>query len=265
MTNKLSVGDLNRVIRNIPNDVRTMLKVNAGMCVGGGLIRSVVCGEKPQDIDVFGVSVEQLQGASAALALQRKHGLSETGVPNETVRKEWVEQALALSGNMRYHVSKNAITLVCMGRAPVQFITRWVYTSPDKIVQSFDFTVCKSVVWFDQARDTWDSEVDEDFYTDLAARRLVYTSPIRNEDAGGSLMRVRKFLGRGYNIQAKALAGTIARLMLSIDMTRVGGICGAEGVSMEIALARVITGKLREVDPLLVVDGVDPEEPEVEL
>ena len=38
------------------------------------------------------------------------------------------------------------------------------------------------------------------FYPDLAARRLVYTSPLRNEDAGGSILRVLKFYQRGYRI-----------------------------------------------------------------
>ena len=62
------------------------------------------------------------------------------------------------------------------------------------------------------------------------------------------MLRVRKFLKRGYSIQAGSLAGVIARLVSSLDF---------RGGYDEKDAAKVITGLLREVDPLRIVDGVE--------
>jgi len=131
---------------------------------------------------------------------------------------------------------------------PVQFITRWLYTDPIQLLGEFDFTVAQAVVWHRDGK--WHSLVGDDFYADLAARRLVYTSPHRAEDAGGSILRVRKFLTAGYTIQAGSLAGVIARLCQGVDQIRNLGID-------EDYLKRLLTALLREVDPLTVVDGID--------
>jgi hypothetical protein len=69
------------------------------------------------------------------------------------------------------------------------------------------------------------------------------------EDAGGSMLRVRKFLQRGYSIQSVSLAGVISRLVGKLDLQN-----KSYG---EKEIARIITGLLREVDPLTVVDGVE--------
>lgn len=242
---QLNNRDLQRVIRNLPKDVRDMLKENPGMLVGGGFIRAIVCGEKPSDIDCFGSSAEQLK--TAALKLQIGRFCS------------------------KLHETKNAISIFAPPRFPVQFITRWLFAKPEDALASFDFTVAMALVWWEPSKaginmpETqgtnagWVSAVHPDFYADLAAKRLVYTHPQRNEDAGGSLMRVRKFLERGYNIQAGALAGTIARLVLGVDEERLGGLL-CEGASKEQAWTRVLTGLLREVDPLLIIDGVEPDD-----
>ena len=89
------------------------------------------------------------------------------------------------------------------------------------------------------------------FYPDLAAHRLVYTFPKREEAVGGSILRVRKFLQRGYNIQAWSLAGVISRLLIAVEKDSILAKNGEQG------LTKVITGLLREVDPLVVVDGVE--------
>lgn len=246
---QLNNRDLARVIRNLPKDVRDMLKENPGMLVGGGFIRANFCGEKPSDIDCFGVSAEQLK--AAALKLQIGRFCS------------------------KLHETKNAISIFAPPRFHVQFITRWLFVKPEDALASFDFTVAMALVWWDpskadidisdEAQDLrksnagWVSAVHPDFYADLAAKRLVYTHPQRNEDAGGSLMRVRKFLERGYNIQAQSLAGTIARLVIGVDEARMEG-ARREGDTTEMVWTKVLTGLLREADPLMIIDGVDPDD-----
>lgn len=213
--------DLNFVLSRTPKDIRKFMQEQP-LYLAGGFIRSIISGEQPSDIDLFGPSKEALDAISMKLALDRKG---------------------------RRHVSENAITVLSPPRFPVQFITKWTYVNPLDIVQSFDFTICQAAIWWaDGEVKKWQSMVSPDFYPDLAARRLVYAFPKRMEAAGGSMMRVRKFLTRGYNIQAPSLAGVMTRVFMSIR--------DAAGMD-EAGMAKVVAGILHEVDPLIVVDGVD--------
>lgn len=222
---ELTPSDLHFVATRIPKDIRKLLQENA-LFLGGGFIRETIAGNPVNDIDLFGTSKEQLHLVAELLKTQR-------------------------GNEARKLVTDNAITLIQTPRMPVQFITRWLFEDPEALVASFDFTVCQAVIWHDGVR--WKSCIAGGFYPDLAARRLVYTAPVREEEAGGSMMRVRKFLARGYSIQAASLAGVIARLALGIVEERL-----PTHVPREKAWAMAIGGLLNEVDPLLVVDGFEP-------
>lgn len=217
-TMQLNRVDLRRVILCLPRDVQSLIKEH-GLFLAGGFIRSTIQNEKPSDIDLFGSDKDSLHEIAMKLAIARKGRLHETD---------------------------NAYTILTPGRTPVQFIHRWTYSEPSTLLEEFDFTIARAVAWWQQ--DKWVSLCDTDFYSDVAARRLVYCKPDRAEDAGGSLMRVRKFLRSGYFISANDLGLVVARLMLGIDL---------DNARTEEFLEKVIIGKLREVDPLLVVDGVD--------
>jgi hypothetical protein len=215
----LTDTDLKLVISRIPKDVCSIM-MRYPIIMGGGFIRSVIAGEEVQDIDIFGDNSDVLNDCADRLVSSRRN-----------------------IGSRKHH-TPNAITVVSVGRMPVQFITRWLYNDPVTLMGSFDFTVCRATLAFRSGK--WISCVDQDFYSDLAASRLVYRYPQREEDAGGSILRVRKFLSRGYNIQPPSLAGVIARLTGSIV---IGG--GEEGY------AKAIEKRLVEVDPILIVDGLD--------
>lgn len=224
----LSGTDLNFVLRRVPRDVRELMKLR-GIFLAGGFIRATIAGEKASDIDLFGASLESL-------------------------KLDAMQFAIARQGRM--HETDNALTVLTPGhRLPVQFITKWLYAvgEQEKLLAEFDFTIAQSVIWWDKG---WHSSIGEAFYRDLAARRLVYTFPIRPEAAGGSLLRARKFLMRGYNIQAEALASVISRLVSGVKEDEAFGSLIAE-LGREKAMAKVMSGLLREVDPLIVIDGVD--------
>jgi hypothetical protein len=221
----LTKTDLHFVLSRCPIDVRDLLKKYPGkLMLAGGFIRATIAGETVSDIDLLGDNAEVL--------LQ-------------------IAKDLTLSRGGRYFTTKNAATVLAHPRIPVQFITRWVFDDPIKCISSFDFTICQAAIWSDGI--TFMSATSDSFYPDLAARRLTYTSPVRTEDVGGSLLRVIKFVKRGYNIQAGSLAGIVARLLQGVDTSKIRR--GDE--NEEQWTARVITGLLREVDPLVVVDGVD--------
>jgi hypothetical protein len=222
----LTDNDLRYVVERLPRDIRQLLTENPRkLFLGGGFIRAIIAGEEPSDIDLFGPNVDFLN-AVAALIKERR-------------------------GDTKVHTSKNAITVLTANRIPVQLITRWLFDDAKQLVGSFDFTVCQAAVWRagNQCTSPWQSEIGASFYIDLAGRRLVYTSPVREEEAGGSLLRVIKYVRRGYSIQVTSLGAVIARLAFK---ARESGLA-----STEEGLGQVFAGLLREVDPLMVVDGLD--------
>lgn len=230
MTAQLLQNDLNFVVRRIPKDVRELLsKYYNTLFLGGGFIRAVVAGEVPSDIDLFGPSKELLR--NMAKELQASRGGREKCLLHET---------------------KNAISLICHGRTVVQFITRWTYSDAESLTASFDFTVCQASVYRTGADKNapWASSVSPRFYIDLAAKRIVYTHPVRDEEAGGSLMRVLKYQKRGYAIQVESLAGVIARLMAALDKSRTD-------IADQQRTTFVLKGLLQEVDPSIAVDGLE--------
>lgn len=218
---KLLTKDLHWILRRSPKAVIAALRAYpAKLFMAGGFIRSCVANEPVADIDLFVPSKE----------------LAELiGYKLEPVRK---------------YETRNAVTLRLKDDAtpPVQIIHRWMYEKPEELIESFDFTVAKSVVWFDGA--DWQSLAHDHFYADLAAKRLVYTKPQRNEDAGGSLLRVLKFYQKGYRIPLDELAAVVARLTIGVDFDKLEGMAAQCGGTKEDALGRVLTGLLHEVDPL---------------
>lgn len=220
--NPLQPTDVHFLVSRLPKDVCALLKEHPGkLFVAGGFIRATIARERVNDIDLFGASADELKPIAMALALSRRGKLHET---------------------------KNAFTVLAPPRHPVQFIQRWTFTNPTDLVASFDFTVAQAAIWFEN--DQWQSLAADGFYPDLAARRLVYCAPVRDEEAGGSFLRMRKFIAAGYTIQPWSMAQVTARLVSKIDFyTTVA--------REEHGLAKVICGLLREVDPLTVVDGIE--------
>lgn len=216
--------DVQRIVTSLPKDVVQLLKKNPGLFLAGGFIRARIAGELVNDIDIWGANDEQLNMVAQLFAAQRQ---------------------------VRVMTTHNAHTILTRGQTPVQFITRWKFDEPEKCCESFDFTIASAAIWYDGVQ--WRSYCHERFYRDLASKSLTYMSPVRNEDAGGSFMRLQKFISKGYRISPGNLAKVTARLLQGI---RYGDFLDKP----EEWQAQVILGMLREVDPLIVVDGVELED-----
>lgn len=227
----LIAEDVHHVLSRLPRDLVALLRTNHDLVLAGGFIRATIAGERPSDIDILGPSKEKLASVAKDLALARKG---------------------------RFHETKNAFTVLTPGRTPVQFIHRWTYAKPADVVADFDFTVAMAAIWCEEepaqvdateVKLCWVSKCHPLYYPDLASRRLRYTAPKRAEDAGGSLLRVRKFIARGYHIEAPSLAAVIARTTQKVRENAL--------TDSEEGYATVITGLLREVDPMRVIDGLE--------
>lgn len=212
---KLDLYDLKWAIQRTPKKLLDTMKSNAWhsrLFVGGGFLRSIVTNEKVNDIDVF-VSSER---------------------DAELLSRELADKPTDI------HKTDNAYTI--KGFTTIQIIHRWVFDKIEDVSNSFDFTCCCAV--FSYNGKEFESYCDERFYMDNAAKRLVYRFPVRNEDAGGSMLRVLKYYQKGYRIPLDSLGGVIARLVKGIDPIKLRD---------EDSVAKVVTGLLREVDP-----NIDP-------
>lgn len=208
--------DLWWCVAGIPAAISEVLHNREAPCfLAGGFIRSRVAGEKVHDIDLF-VS-DPLHAKTLATKLANGTKVFET---------------------------PNALSFEVAGR-DVQIIHRWTFSTPQECVLSFDYTIARAAIWWDGTTNGWKSVIDDRFYADLAAGRLVYCNPARNEDAGGSILRALKFTGRGYRIPPKELGKVIARLMSAVELPKV-----TDGDKLqEERLAYVLAGLLYEVDP----------------
>jgi len=232
---RLNSHDLRRALMRLPKDVLNTIK-DGKLFLAGGYIRASVAGEVVSDIDILS--------------------------PNPKVAEAWAHSLAKSRGAREPWRTKNALTVSEVGKTPVQFIHRWVFDDPADIIESFDFTVAQAVIWHEGT--TWRSLVSPAFYHDLAAKRLRYTFPNRHEDAGGSLLRVQKFIKRGYDISPEDLAKVIARL--------VGGVREDAPFwqGCEQDRAKILASLLRQVDPLHIIDGIpsddcleEPSQPEI--
>jgi len=220
--------DLHHVVTRLPGDLRKLMREKP-IFLAGGAIRALVGQEEINDYDLFGYDKVYLEEVARAFAGTRAGRIFKTD---------------------------NAITVACSPRKPVQFITRWTYSDPVKIAESFDFSIAQAVVWYECSTVTdageWKSCISGNFYADLAAKRLRYLNPVRNEDAGGSMLRVMKFLRRGYSISPASIGKVITRLITGVKEDNPAWSSGDE-----YARAAILTSLLREVDPLTIVDGLE--------
>lgn len=213
---KLNINDLSFLVTRLPKKVKEAAKSDSWknkLFIGGGYIRSVITREPVNDIDIFVSSERDAEFLSVKL----------TQANEQSVKTD------------------NAYTI--KSDPAIQIIHRWVFNSAEDTANSFDFTVCSAVIFVNEDG-FWDSYCHDNFYQDLAAKRLVYTSPIRNEDAGGSLLRVLKYYQKGFKIPLNSYGAVIARLLQSVEFDRLD-------IKNENEVAKVITGLLRVVDPLI--------------
>ena len=181
---ELDKKDLSWAVRLLPDEIVALMKRHGPeLILGGGYLRATIANEKVNDLDLFTSSATQAKLYADFLAAQVGRKLYET---------------------------PNAYSLRLPRGHFVQFIHRWTFPRPEALLESFDFTIACAAIWVKSGK--WTSLADDNFYSDLGSKRLVYRSPARNEDAGGSLLRVLKYYQRGYRIPLDSLGAVLARI-----------------------------------------------------
>lgn len=176
------VDDIQHVVERLPSKVRKVVGEHGyGTFIAGGFVRAVIANEKPSDIDLFTKSKDDAKA----------------------LRDELV-------GADGYSFDTDfAYSFMVQGHR-VQVIHRWTFDSYDDLLNSFDFTIARAMVWCEDSEvGTWDGACGRLFYHDLAAKRLRYAMTDQSRHAveiGGTLLRMVKFLRRGYSISPEHLA-----------------------------------------------------------
>lgn len=221
-TKFLSQHDVNWAVKNLPSKLTKALEQSGNMFViAGGYLRYTIAKEPASDIDIFVSSNSQMVRCwEVAVALAKE-----------------LEPDTA-----KHFITQNCITIHVQGRI-IQLITRWVFDTPAAILNHFDFTVCQAGIYYEKHNTygKWVGICGEDFYSDLAAKRTVYTYPA-DAEPGGSLLRLLKYRAKGYSPTLGSVSAIVGRLT------------GAD--------EQAILANLREVDPLLV-DKSEPAEKEL--
>lgn len=244
---KLSWHDMFRAVNNLPKPLADyLMSVGKKIFIAGGYLRSVVTGEKVKDIDLFLDNNDPIPPYAV--------GDRETTKCQKVANEIWQDMGYnkrlkggEVKGNCVLTETQNAYTIVT-NDIVIQIITRWTFPKIEDCLTSFDFTIAGAALWFDKDTKKWDSMCHDNFYQDLAAKRLVYTNPpiMQNGEKwsvpGSSLLRVLKFYQRGYRIPLDSLGTIISRLMDEVHEQR-------SSCNTEEGRARIITGILREVDP----------------
>lgn len=185
--------DANKLFDSLPIQVKaTLLKYQGKVFVGGGCLRDAILGDKPKDYDLFSTATSQ------------------------TEVRDYLKDK-----SMSYFTSDNATSFYIKGQPTVQLITKWTYVDAQQMVEDFDFTVNQiGLVVIDNKPTV---VYTDGFLDDIYTKTLTYTSPVRDENCAGSLMRMVKFLQRGYKIDKDNLAKLIGRLVSALPDVSLDG------------------------------------------
>lgn len=191
---KLKDKDIQKIVDQLPMGLMELMELmeDNNIFLAGGAIRAIIAGEEVKDFDLFTSSKEK--------ARQYAEILSEK------------------FNNEDYLETENAFTVKdeLDSITDIQFIHRWTFTNEWELIGSFDYTIAQAAIWFENG--DWKSVAAPSFYDDLEAKQLVYTAPDREEELGGSLLRMRKFLRMGYDISSYDMAKVISRLLNGVDL-----------------------------------------------
>lgn len=191
----LSQAHLDTIFKKLPNGVTYQLQRYANhLFLAGGAIRAILNSEPINDVDLFA-----------------QHPLIAEAAAQYFVGGKATE---------KLHVTDNAFTIKDVS-PHVQIVRRDYYDTPQAVLDSFDFVVCKAAIWHDGT--TWQSRVDPGFFNDLEQQKLTYCSP-EGQDPRDSLLRVLKFSARGYSVDARSLAKIVTQTVKKAEYKERQGV-----------------------------------------
>lgn len=168
---------------SMDTDNTDLKKIDVSCWIAGGALRDYFSIGYPQsDIDVFFPNNDEYEKAKKCLLFHTQ-------------------------GNIEYENEKICVFIVNKHRFE---LVKIFFPTPESTITEFDFTVCCCAV------DTKDVYMHEDFFADLAKRRLVVNKlpfPL------STLQRLQKYIRKGYSICNGGLLD-ISKAIAGLDLTR---------------------------------------------
>lgn len=195
MYEELNPVDLDKVVMSLPSGVRSVLKKFSGLFLCGGYIQSIISNTTPGDIDIYATDHNVLFKAAGVISNDRRY-------------------ASSIGENARTYDPES-------GSPPIQLITAKYFPAPDKVLETFDFEVCRAAVWWgfsdengpEVRRPRWNSQCSSVFYRDLASKRLSYTRADGWGNGASALARVLKYAAKGFTIEPDDLSLVVAKML----------------------------------------------------
>jgi len=195
---ELKKSDVKRIVGRLPECLKLLMASPpfiGKVSIAGGFIRSILANQDINDIDVF---------------------VSDLEVADKVCNFVMNNFAMNYLGNLRASYSENACTLFHAG-IPIQIITKWLYKTPQEVIDDFDFTICQAAIYYHE-NDGFIGICDNDFYPSLYGKELIFTSPVGEHHPMGSLFRYLKFAKLGYYIESDSFFSLIAKAIKSLDI-----------------------------------------------
>lgn len=178
-TVRITNGEVSYLVSRLPLCVSVNL-VGAPAIIAGGWLRDTLTRTEPKDLDIFAQDYEEAKKLANQIASFNQQ-------------------------NVGFIVENpNCFTIRILGQIPIQVIFRWKLLSIEQIMQHFDFTI--ACVALQNKFNEWVGFYHQDFFKHIAKKELVYTNPTHEPEPGGSILRMHKFMGRGYTISLSSLA-----------------------------------------------------------
>lgn len=175
--------------RYLPKCVRdALIAFPNDLILAGGFLRTVSCGERPySDHDLF---------------------LTESGKKFESHVVSFLGQQVPLGEPApTWHVTPRAVTARING-VVVQLVLGWNPKDPMDLIRQFDLTTSKAALWYAESnKHAIRGVCSQSFLRDISQRAIVYEI---GADPVSSIIRITKFLRRGFTISSRALADYIA-------------------------------------------------------
>jgi len=165
----LDLDQIKEVMSFVPGGLQEVMK-DYHLILAGGFIRDIIAGKTPNDIDLWCMDSDRCSMA-AMLYVAKIGGDIGWGDFAGTVTQE--------------------------GSFPVAFIYARPYATPEALIDSFDYSVCRAAIWWNGF--FWESMVDVGFKRDIETRRLSYRDGRREEvDPDLVVQRLSKLIRKGY-------------------------------------------------------------------
>lgn len=167
--------DYLKVVWAIPEQIRTQLILNRNMVLAGGFIRDTLIDQPVSDLDIF----HNDEDMALALANEINNGL---GV-----------------------VKTDCAYTVMLGDLKVQYIYCRAFTTPQSLIEEFDFSCCGAAI-SSKPDGGWEFSKVDRFEEDVRDRILFFRCVDYNKGNLGALARAFRFTAKGWYLPQAEMA-----------------------------------------------------------